>query len=387
MITKKHRKSISFISPFAYPLMVPGGHGPGGAERQLLLFGRGLSNKGWNVSFITDHPSDEYNKFDTLLPVYPCSFSYMGGSNLRIPVDWASLFFAMKKADSEYYVIKVPGHLLAPMAIFCRLFNRKIVFWGQMSFDANPGLRNLNSFAGLLQDWGVKHADIVIAQTREQQSGFLKNYGIHSKIVPSIATQLNGPKKENKLSKKPRKIDVLWAGNSEPKKRYEVIVELAKLMPEIKFALAMNMSNKKRFEQALNDCENLSNIDFLGTVPPSEMEDIFKQTKIFLNTSTQEGFPNTYLQSWMNGIPVVSLNIDPDNVISDNNLGRVVSKEISQKNEGSFERLAALSMPYIKELLENEIIREQISENAKNYIFEKHSPEKVVLLLESILKQ
>ena len=310
-------QSICFISPYAYPLLIPNEKGAGGAERQFLLFGKELESLGWDVSFITEHPIESHTRQKTILPVYPCSFSYLGGSNFRMPLDWLSLFFAMKKTNSKYFVIKVPGHLLTPLSIFCRLFNKKLIFWGQMTFDAIPSLRKVNALAGWLQDWGLKQTDMVIAQTKEQQRGFLDNYGIRSFVVNSICTTLTDthspPPIETRSTHK--NIDVLWVGNSAEKKRYEIVVQLAELMPETKFAIAMNISDKARFSQARQDCKNTTNLNFLGMLPPSEMEYFFSETKIFLNTSTQEGFPNTFLQSWMNGKPVVSLNIDPDNII------------------------------------------------------------------------
>ncbi len=381
-------KSICFISPYAFPILVPGGKGPGGAERQFLLFAKELAARGWCVSFITEHPSVEQEIQEALLPVFSCSFSYLGGNNLRMPLDWLSLFKAMKKANSNYYVIKVPGHLLTPLSFFCRFFCKKLIFWGQMTFDANPSLRKVNSFAGWLQDWGIKRTNIVVAQTKEQQHGFLKNYGIKASVIRSICKQLPNttPSEQSSQAKPSRIIDVLWAGNSTSKKRYEVVIKLAQLMPDIKFSLAMNISDPKRFAQAKQDCKKTPNVSFLGMVPPSRMETIFSQTKIFLNTSTQEGFPNTFLQTWMNAAPVVSLCIDPDNVISTHDLGRIVNKTFSKIKVHDFSYLAKQLQPYITELLDDPPLRYSIGDNAVKYITMHHSPKVVVPTLINVLE-
>jgi hypothetical protein len=65
---------------------------------------------------------------------------------------------------------------------------------------------------------------------------------------------------------------------------------------------------------------------FLGFQPFHTTEEYFNKCKIFINTSEYEGFPNTFLQAWSRGIPVISY-FDPDNIIEKNNLGFVINSE------------------------------------------------------------
>jgi len=47
----------------------------------------------------------------------------------------------------------------------------------------------------------------------------------------------------------------------------------------------------------------------------------YKRAGLFVNTSTAEGFPNSYIQSWVCGTPVAALNVDPDGLIADHDAG------------------------------------------------------------------
>lgn len=75
------------------------------------------------------------------------------------------------------------------------------------------------------------------------------------------------------------------------------------------------------------------NVKYLGHRSFEEVEKLFDETSIFVNTSIPdcEGFPNTFLQAWSRGVPVISF-FDPDGLIAENNLGIVV-KSISQMKE------------------------------------------------------
>jgi len=55
-------------------------------------------------------------------------------------------------------------------------------------------------------------------------------------------------------------------------------------------------------------------------VPYLDIGVLFDRAKVLVNTSDLEGFPNTFLQAWARGVPVVTM-FDPDGVVRSAGLG------------------------------------------------------------------
>ncbi|MCK4733979.1 MAG: glycosyltransferase, partial [Methanophagales archaeon] len=72
-----------------------------------------------------------------------------------------------------------------------------------------------------------------------------------------------------------------------------------------------------------------------------------------------EGFPHAFIQAWMHYVPVVSLNADPDELISEKKLG-FHSKTFEQMVEE------------VKTLLNNEALREEMGVNGRKYVEREH---------------
>ena len=77
------------------------------------------------------------------------------------------------------------------------------------------------------------------------------------------------------------------------------------------------------YEQVAAAAPGITNLTFHGQVPYHDVNELYSRARIFVNTSDMEGFPNSYLQAWARGTPVVAF-FDPDGVIAREGLGRVV---------------------------------------------------------------
>lgn len=92
-------------------------------------------------------------------------------------------------------------------------------------------------------------------------------------------------------------------------------------MRGVKFIMIGRALNTQWHREMLKKMSALENLEYLGECSLDEVNKILANAHIFVNTSTYEGFPNTYIQAWMRKVSVVSLNINPDNIIDRNRIG------------------------------------------------------------------
>jgi glycosyltransferase involved in cell wall biosynthesis len=147
-------------------------------------------------------------------------------------------------------------------------------------------------------------------------------------------------------------------------KRPDLLVEIALKAPTVRFLVcggATSHSSPAGYsERAIGALQALPNVDFLGQVTPDTAHRIIANAAMLLSTSDAEGFPNTFLEAWANGTPVVSLKIDPDRIIERHQIGKV---------SGCVEHAAA----DIVALIDSPREREEMASRSRRYVANAHS--------------
>ena len=117
---------------------------------------------------------------------------------------------------------------------------------------------------------------------------------------------------------------------------------------------------------------DIPNIEWVGFVPPPEMDDHYRGAAVYLNTSELEGLPNAFLQSWAHGVPTVSAGVDPDGVIREKGLGGVASEPSAMAS-------------ILRDLLDNPPARLEAGRRAWEHVRENHDIHTVGGLAENYL--
>ena len=356
---------ICFVAMSAYPLLI-GGRPKSvvGPDVHSFSLAKELVKRGFQVSVITYNnggaPVEYINGMEIIK-------TYRESSRLNKVLKAFCIWKAIRIAKAHIYVHS--GGL--SISLFCRLMSKKNIY--EIASDAltsreliDPKNREFHrprfSLAEFFHQLDITLADIIIVQNEFQKKMLKQNYnkdGILIK-VPFTLSEQEKPEKE----KTPV---ILWVGSIAEVKQPELLLKLAEVMPKTKFQMigGCTSSNQELYERIKRDSQRISNLEFLGPIPFHEVNEYFKRAWTLVNTSTFEGFPHAFVQAWMYYAPVVSLNSDPDEIICTYKLGF---------HSRTFNQL----VKDVEILMENEYLRKQMGENARQYVEKEHDIANVV---------
>lgn len=298
---------VCFVAATAWPVFAGVKHIPvaGGAELQQSVIARALARRGYRVSMITmDHGQPEGIVLDGV------TVHKMYRPDEGIPVvrfvhpRLTSLWRAMKRANADIYYQRSASAYNAFMAAFCKAHGKRSIYAGASDIDFTPGAEDI-AFARdrLLHQYGVRHVDRIFVQNPNQQASLRRHYGRESVVIPNCFL-------ERPRAKPARPGYVLWVSNLRPDKRAEILLELARRLPQYRFVMIGGDAQVERgpqYGRAIREAAaGVSNVEVKGFLPFEEADRYFDGARVLLNTSTYEGFPNTFLQAWSRGVPTVA---------------------------------------------------------------------------------
>lgn len=297
----------------------------GGAEYQAFLIAESLDKKKFDVFFVmfghiekVIHTQDGYKVYS----IKTHNFLYKYGHPFFLYYFKIKKILSNEKPDLIYRRMgyAIPG-LLA-------LIKKKIKFqviWAcahmqELEKFKVQNLRYfLNLFDNFLRIYGIKKADVILVQTNEQKNLLYRNFQRGSLLFPNLH-----PVPTEAINKKENPIQIVWIANYKKWKQPDIFIRLADHFQDysnVKFIMIGRLNQSKLSLSVRNQIKKLNNLELKGELPIKEVNTILAESHIFINTSLSEGFPNTFIQAWMRKVPVISLNVDPDNMIKDNGIG------------------------------------------------------------------
>ena len=235
---------------------------------------------------------------------------------------WTKLQHALQRADADIYYTSCAGSHLAQIVLFAHRHGRRVAFRVASDSDCDPRALLVRHWRDRrLYRWGIGRADLVLVQTPPQQRALARNFGLQSRVV--------GPVVEPAGRRRPyqeRDIDALWVANLRALKRPHLFLEAAARQPDLKFHLAGARAPREEavYEEARARSESLPNVTFHGFVPQHRIGELFERARVHVSTSETDGFPNTFLQAWSRGTPVVTY-LDPGRIVATNGMGAAVA--------------------------------------------------------------
>lgn len=317
---------ICIVAHYAYGAMRGGASGHvGGVERQTTMLASWLSRHGYDVSLLTwDEGQADGSILDGVRIIKMCRRDDgIPGLRFFFP-RWTSLIRALKRSDADVYYQNCAEYVTGQVAWWCRLNRRHFVYSVASDPDCDPELPALRTFRErTLYRYGLLHADQVIVQTHNQQQMLRDGFGVESRVLPMPCPGPEGQEYKPPVAPTPNAARVLWVGRIVPLKRPEWLIQLADLLPQITFDLVGGSDTDRHFSESIFEMARLrKNIVVHGAVSRDHITSLYRQASLMCCTSVYEGFPNTFLEAWSHGVPVIST-IDPDGIITRRELGGI----------------------------------------------------------------
>lgn len=311
---------VCIVSHAAWGAMTGGSSGhAGGVEYQTAATARWLAANGFGVSLIVWNEGQDPDVTIDGVRVLSLCRRDDGIPGLRfLHPRWTSLTRALAAADADLYYQNCGEYVTGQVALWCRARGRRFVFSVASDPECDPRLPAMGSARErLLYKFGLRRADQVIVQTRHQQRMLKTGFGIDAVMLPMPCVAPAPTTLPTRVDTPPR---FVWVGRVSPEKHPEQLIEIAAALPQYRFELAGPASDA--WSREVLERAQRAGIGVLGRVSRRDMSAVYDGASALLCTSTFEGFPNTFLEAWSHGVPVVS-SVDPDGLIAARGLGSV----------------------------------------------------------------
>jgi glycosyltransferase involved in cell wall biosynthesis len=219
----------------------------------------------------------------------------------------------------------------------------------------------------LFLNFGIRHASLILAQTEYQRARLAAAFPqAPVQVLLNFHPVAPDCDRNGAVVKQ-----VVWIANLKPLKNPGAFVRLARRLAnrlDVRFVICGDVDQPGPWlKTTLEEIAATPNLEYRGALRQSEVNVLLEQSDLLVNTSDHEGFSNTFIQAWMRRVPVVSLHVDPDRLLSRGGLGVVAGTE---------EALAS----HVAALLDDPDRCAAIGARARQYALEHHAESNIETL-------
>jgi glycosyltransferase involved in cell wall biosynthesis len=277
---------------------------------QLMVKALKKNSPGLNIivlSFLYPGQESNYRWND----VQVISFGGTHKNKLHHILLWRKIWKVLKKIHREHKIIGLFSAWCGECAFIGKYFARKHslrhVSWicGQDALKTNKWVRFIRPGSNDL----AAMSPFLIKE-------FSKNHGVKpGHIIPNAIDPLMFSSNEHAE----RKIDIFGAGSLVALKQYdlfvEVIAEVKQSLPAVRALHCGDGDERAKLESLTKRLGLEDNLEFLGSKKHEEVIELMQQTKLFLHTSSFEGFGGVCLEALYAGAHVISFHYPLDHPV------------------------------------------------------------------------
>ncbi len=354
---------VCFIAPKAYALFAPEAREIfGGSEVALYYIAKALAGSpGMSVEFIVaDYGQAAEIDIGGVRVIKGFSFTE---PFFKRGADFLRAIFA-SKSDIFVHSALTPYSGLVSAAV--RASGRKFIYRVASDYELDGRLENDRGRTGASMSKLVFRLSNVVICQNSLQKRMLEKKGIEP-VALSSGVPVEDFNKSGDGS-------ILWVGRSVPTKGHDIFFSLAESMPDRKFVMVSSGRKDDAYHADIRKrAEGIRNLEFVEYIELDKIQALYRAARILVSTSHVEGFPFSFIEAFAAKTPVISLSVDPDNVLGVNRCGMSCGGDTG-----------ALADNVIK-AFRDEKAYSMMSENAFRYARETHDIKKTAVRVRELL--
>ena len=305
----KKNKKVMFVCPYFFPHT-------GGSEQNVYKIALGLKQKyGWDISVVTTNQDKKRLQKESLngINIYrlPVLFTF---SNTPVNPFW---YFQIKKIIKEEQPILINAHTPVPfIADIAALVSHKITY--VLTYHGGSMLKKNSIFnipifiyENVFLNYVLRKAKIIICSSDYIRNVFLKNRKDKSLTINpgvDVVRKLIKKTSETKI--------VLFVASLAKSQNYKGLEYLLKAfvavrsrVKDVKLTVVGDGDALSDYKKLAKDLKIERNVVFTGSLYGQKLNQMFKQSNVFVLPSLNESFGKVLIEAMAHGTPVIGTNV------------------------------------------------------------------------------